>query len=69
VVITPEVDPQTLHEIEDARHAVQLAEGAQRVAAKKWRQVARTLKAHGLANADIAKVLKVSKQRVSQLIK
>lgn len=68
VVITPELDGSLATEVEAARRAVRDAELAQRDAAARSRVVARRLKAAGLSGADIAAVLKVSAQRVSQLV-
>lgn len=68
VVITPELDGDLATEAETARQAVREAERAQRDAAAAQRTVARRLKANGLSGTDIAAVLKVSAQRVSQLV-
>ncbi|MGH4018876.1 MAG: hypothetical protein ACRDT0_06460 [Pseudonocardiaceae bacterium] len=68
VFITPELDGSLAAEAEAARQAVRDAEQAQRNAAARSRDVARRLKAAGLSGADIAAVLKVSTQRVSQLV-
>lgn len=68
VAITPELDGDLAAEAETARQAVRDAERAQRDAAAAQRTVARRLKANGLSGADIAAVLKVSTQRVSQLV-
>jgi hypothetical protein len=51
-----------------ARDAVRRAEEAQRRAAAKSRSVARRLREQGLSGRDIAAVLRVSPQRVSQLL-
>jgi predicted XRE-type DNA-binding protein len=69
VQITPELDGNLATEVEAARHAVRQAEEVQRDAAAYSRQVARHLKDSGLKGADIAAILEVSKQRVSQLLK
>jgi hypothetical protein len=55
-------------EVKDARAAVADVETAQRDAAAKSRKVAARLKAAGLAGNEVAKVLGVSPQRVSQLL-
>lgn len=68
VVITPELDGNLAAEAEAAREAVRSAEQAQLAAAARSRDIARRLKAAGLSGADIAAVLKVSTQRVSQLV-
>ena len=68
VAITPELDGDLATEAEAVRQAVREAEKAQRDAAAAQRAVARRLKANGLSGADIAAVLKVSTQRVSQLV-
>lgn len=69
VHITPEVNPQITQHLNAARKATMEAERAQRQAAVQMRQVAREMVGVGLSGNDIAKVLNVSKQRVSQLIK
>jgi DNA-directed RNA polymerase specialized sigma24 family protein len=51
-----------------AREAVREAEDALRGAAQQLRNVARDLSKHGLSGRDIARVLEVSPQRVSQLL-
>jgi len=68
VVVTPELDGNLATEAEAARDAVRKAERAQRDAAARSREIARRLKDAGLSGADIAAVLKVSTQRVSQLV-
>ena len=69
VIIRPEVDPATTDELAELRRLRAEAERAQNAAAVKARLLARRLQAAGLRGADIAKVLEVSPQRVSQLIK
>lgn len=68
VTVTPELDGNLATEAEAARQAVRAAEHAQRDAAARSREIARRLKAAGLSGADIAAVLKLSTQRVSQLV-
>ena len=68
VAITAELDGDLAAEADAARQAVREAEQAQLDAAAAQRAVARRLKASGLSGADIAAVLKVSTQRVSQLV-
>jgi len=68
VQITPELDGNLVTEAEAARQAVRDAEKAQRAAGAQSRAIARRLKAAGLSGADIAAVLGVSTQRVSQLV-
>jgi DNA-directed RNA polymerase specialized sigma subunit len=66
--ITPQVggdlDARAAHAKDRTRAAIQ----AQTEAAEEARQVARALKSHGLTGRDIAAVLDVSPQRVSQLV-
>lgn len=57
-----------LGEAEEIREAIRRAEDAQRDAAARSRQLALRLKASGLTGADIAVILRVSPQRVSQLV-
>jgi hypothetical protein len=68
VEILPEVGGSLDEEARAARHAVKDAERAQRDAANLSRDVARKLKGEGLTGREIAVVLKVSPQRVSQLL-
>ena len=68
VTITPELDGNLAIEADAARQAVRNAEQAQRDAAARQRAAARHLKESGLSGADIAVVLRVSTQRVSQLV-
>ncbi|TQM09295.1 hypothetical protein [Pseudonocardia kunmingensis] len=63
------MDDETSEEIAEARRLQQEAERVQKEAAAKARLIARQLQARGLTGADIAKVLGVSPQRVSQLVK
>lgn len=67
VEITPEIDPELRRELDHARRSTQAAEEAQRSAAGQWRQVIRGLHDQGLVSSDIARLLDLSKQRVSQL--
>ena len=68
VEIRPVVDDETSEELAEARRLQHEAERVQRQAAAKARLIARRLQARGLTGADIAKVLGVSPQRVSQLV-
>lgn len=68
VVISPELDGNLASEAEAARAATRQAELARDEAAVKARKVARELKASGMSGADVAVVLGVSPQRVSQLV-
>lgn len=68
VDITPELDGSLIAEAEAARHAVKEAEEHQREAAAMSRLASRRLKESGLKGEDIAAILHISKQRVSQLL-
>jgi DNA-directed RNA polymerase specialized sigma subunit len=68
VVITPELDGDLGAEAEQARAAQRRVEEARHEAARQTRIVARNLKASGLSGSDVATVLGVSTQRVSQLV-
>jgi DNA-directed RNA polymerase specialized sigma24 family protein len=68
VEIVPEVGEGLDEETATARRAVAEADQAQRAAASKSREVARKLSGAGLSGRDIAIVLRVSPQRVSQLL-
>lgn len=68
VTITPEVSALDV-DVQAARTAIDEAAAAQRAAALQSRAVARALKDAGLSGADVAAVLGVSTQRVSQLLK
>lgn len=64
-----ELDDQLSAEIEAAREASREAERLQREAAARWRAVARQLsKDRRMTGSDVAAVLDVSPQRVSQLL-
>jgi hypothetical protein len=69
VKITPEIGDGLDEQTRAAREAVSAAEQAQRKAAVQSRDAARRLRQAGLTGRDIAKVLDVSPQRVSQLLK
>lgn len=69
VEIIPEVSHDLDREAREARRAVADADNAQRVAAARSREVARRLRSVGLTGREIAVVLRVSPQRVSQLLR
>jgi DNA-directed RNA polymerase specialized sigma subunit len=69
VVVHPEVGGGLDEAADAAREAIVKAEQALRAAAARSRQVARQLKQEGLSGRDIAAILHVSAQRVSQLLK
>lgn len=68
VTITAHVDAELDNEVREAREQVRAAAQAQIRAAEASRRAARALSAKGLSGRDIAAVLEVSPQRVSQLI-
>jgi hypothetical protein len=64
-----ELDEELFAEIKAAREASREAERLQREAAARWRAIARQLsKDHRMTGSDVAVVLDVSPQRVSQLL-
>jgi DNA-directed RNA polymerase specialized sigma24 family protein len=69
VIIQPEVGGGLDEAADAAREAVTEAEQALRAAAARTRQVAQRLRREGLSGRDIAAILHVSAQRVSQLLK
>ena len=69
VTVTPEIGGGLDEESRAAREAVNAADRAQRQAAAQSRAAARRLRQAGLSGRDIAKVLNVSPQRVSQLLR
>jgi hypothetical protein len=69
VVITPEVGGGLDEQAQAAREAVAAADRATREAAAKSRKAARDLREAGLSGRDIAAILRVSAQRVSQLLR
>lgn len=69
VVITPEVGDGMDEAVAAVRSKIREAEQAQAQAAERSRALVRQLTAKGLSGKDTAKVLGVSPQRVSQLLK
>ena len=69
VEITPEIGDGLDAVVHEAREEVRVAAEAQRRAAERSRDVARALRAKGLSGRDVAAVLGVSPQRVSQLLR
>lgn len=68
--IRPDLGAGVAAEVEQARSATREAEQAQKDAARRWSALARHLKdGVGLTGGDVAAVLGVSPQRVSQLMK
>jgi predicted XRE-type DNA-binding protein len=68
VVIHPEIGDGLDEVVDAARGAVSEAEQALRAAALRSREVAQQLKQEGFSGRDIAVILHVSAQRVSQLL-
>ena len=69
ILIQPVVGGGLDEAVQAARENLDEAERALRVAAARSRQVAQRLKQEGLSGRDIAAILHVSAQRVSQLLK
>jgi DNA-directed RNA polymerase specialized sigma24 family protein len=69
VIIKPQVGAGLDEAADAAREAVTEAEQALRAAAARTRQVAQRLRSEGLSGRDIAAILYVSAQRVSQLLR
>lgn len=69
VEVVPALDERTRERVAHARRAQAEAEAKQREAALEQRQVVSMLREQGLSGRDVAKVLGVSPQRVSQLTK
>jgi hypothetical protein len=69
VMIKPEVGDGLDEATQAAREAVTAADRAVREAAAQSRKAAHDLKDAGLSGRDIAAILRVSAQRVSQLLK
>jgi DNA-directed RNA polymerase specialized sigma subunit len=69
VIIQPVVGGGLDEAAQAAREAIAEAEQALRAAAARSRQIAQQLKQEGLSGRDIAAILHVSAQRVSQLLK
>jgi hypothetical protein len=69
IKVTPEIGGELGEKTAAARRAVADADEARRAAAVRSRDAARDLQGAGLSGRDIAAVLQVSPQRVSQLLK
>ena len=69
VEILPKIDDALGKEVIAARKAVHEIAERQREVAALWRAAAKDLAGSGLSGADIAVVLDVSPQRVSQLLR
>ena len=69
VEILPELDPELAGAVSEARSAAGAAEDAQKRAAALSRSAVRLLKGAGMSGRDVAVILKVSPQRVSQLLR
>jgi hypothetical protein len=68
VTITPEIGDGLDEDVREARADVQRAAEIQKAAAERARSVAHRLRAKGFTGQDVAKILGVSPQRVSQLL-
>lgn len=69
VRITPEIGGGVDENIVAVRTQIRAAEQAMAVAAERSREIVRELTARGLSGREVARVLGVSPQRVSQLIR
>ena len=67
VKVRPQLGAEETERVQRARRMIAEAEAAQREAAAESRRVVQDLKASGLSGSDIAHVLHLSTQRVSQL--
>lgn len=68
VEVRPDLDADLIASVTAARASAREAERAQREAAARSRAVAHALRDAGLSGSEIAVVLRVSTQRVSQLM-
>lgn len=68
VDVVPELDSKLTQEVRAARERVKYAAKMQREAAAKQREIAKKLDRKGLTGREIAAVLEVTPQRVSQLL-
>ena len=69
VEVVPDVGAALNAEIQRAKSALAAAEAAQRSAAASSRAIVRKLQDEGLSGREIAVALKITPQRVSQLLK
>lgn len=68
VDVVPELDSKLTQEVREARERVEYAAKVQREAALKQRKIAKKLEDEGLTGREIAAVLEVTPQRVSQIL-
>lgn len=68
VLVLPVLPKADLEEVEEAKELTASVEQLQKEAAIKSRRVATKLRDQGLPVRDVAKVMKISPQRVSQLV-
>ena len=68
VTIVPHISKDIDKAVQDARQAVTYAKRVQREAAGQMRRATRRLHSCGLSGREIARLLEVSPQRVSQLL-
>ncbi|WP_244231378.1 hypothetical protein [Saccharomonospora piscinae] len=66
--VVPELAPELTREIRDARERTKRAALMQREAAAQQRELAKKLHRDGLAGREIAALLEVTPQRVSQIL-
>jgi hypothetical protein len=69
LTIIPALGDEVIEQVDEVRRTIRRAEQAQTHATQRCRVLVRRLASEGLSRKDIAKIIGISPQRVSQLVK